>query len=95
MRCDNGPEYISAALSAWAEERGIRLEHIQPGKPQQNAYVERYNRTVRYEWLEQYLFETIAEVQDFASRWLWTYNHERPNMGLGGITPKQKLALVA
>ena len=43
----------------------------------------------------EYLFETIAEVQDFASRWLWTYNHERPNMGLGGITPKQKLALVA
>jgi putative transposase len=95
LRCDNGPEYISAALRAWTEERGIRLEHIQPGKPQQNAYVERYNRTVRYDWLGQYLFETIAEVQDFATRWLWTYNHERPNMGLGGITPKQKLALVA
>ena len=95
IRCDNGPEYISGQLMAWAKERGITIEHIQTGKPQQNAYVERYNRTVRYDWLGQYLFDSIAEVQDFATRWLWTYNHERPNMGLGGITPKQKLALAA
>ena len=95
IRCDNGPEYISGVLQAWAEQRGIRVDYIQPGKPQQNAYIERYNRTVRYDWLGQYLFDSIAEVQDFATRWLWTYNHERPNMGLGGITPKQKLALVA
>jgi putative transposase len=51
IRCDNGPEYVSAALMGWAEAEGIRLEYIQPGKPQQNAYVERYNRTVRYDWL--------------------------------------------
>lgn len=95
LRCDNGPEYISTALRTWAEERGIRLEYIQPGKPQQNAYVERFNRTVRYDWLGQYLFDSLAEVQEYATRWLWTYNNERPNMGLGGITPKQKLALVA
>ena len=68
---------------------------FKPGKPQQNAYIERYNRTVRYDWLGQHLFATIAEVQAFATRWLWTYNYERPNMALGGITPKQKLALVA
>jgi putative transposase len=86
IRCDNGPEYVSTALINWAERRAIRLEYIQPGKPQQNAYVERYNRTVRYDWLGQYLFESIAEVQNFATRWLWTYNHERPNMALGGIT---------
>lgn len=95
IRCDNGPEYISGALLAWAKRRSIRIEYIQPGKPQQNAYVERYNRTVRYDWLAHYLFDSIAEVQAFATRWLWTYNHERPNMALGGITPKQKLALVA
>lgn len=95
IRCDNGPEYISAMLQAWAKQRGIRIEYIQPGKPQQNAYVERYNRTVRYDWLGHYLFDSIAEVQEFATRWLWTYNHERPNMALGGITPKQKLALAA
>ena len=95
LRCDNGPEYVSAALTNWSEQRGIRLEYIQPGKPQQNAYIERYNRTVRYDWLGQYLFASIAEVQEHATRWLWTYNNERPNMALGGITPIQKLALAA
>jgi putative transposase len=95
IRCDNGPEYISAALAAWAQRRGIHLDFIQPGKPQQNAYVERYNRTVRYDWLAHYLFDSIEEIQEYATRWLWTYNHERPNMAIGGITPKQKLALAA
>lgn len=95
IRSDNGPEYISHIWIAWANKHDIKLEYIQPGNPQQNAYVERYNRTVRYDWLNQYLFESIAEVQEYASKWLWTYNHERPNMALGGITPKQKLALVA
>jgi putative transposase len=95
IRCDNGPEYISGALQAWAEKQDIQLNYIQPGNPQQNAYIERYNRTVRYDWLSQYLFESISDVQDFATRWLWTYNNERPNMGLGGITPKQKLAMLA
>jgi putative transposase len=95
IRCDNGPEYISQALLVWAEDREIRIEHIQTGKPQQNAYVERYNRTVRYGWLNQQLFESIEQVQDSATHWLWTYNHERPNMALGGITPMQRLALAA
>ncbi|MFE8072966.1 IS3 family transposase [Marinobacteraceae bacterium S3BR75-40.1] len=95
IRCDNGPEYISGKLSAWAESRGIDLAYIQPGKPQQNAYIERYNRTVRYDWLAQYLFDSIEEVQDYATRWLWHYNNERPNMALGGITPQQKLGLAA
>lgn len=72
-----------------------QIKYIQPGNPQQNAYIERYNRTVRYEWLAQYLFDSIAQVQDFAERWRWTYNHERPNRAIGGITPKQKLAQAA
>lgn len=91
IRCDNGPEYIAGELVTWMKQQGIRLEYIQPGKPQQNAYVERYNRTVRYDWLSQYLFDSISQVQDAATRWLWTYNHERPNMAIGGITPMQKL----
>lgn len=95
IRCDNGPEYISGKMIEWAEEHQIRLEYIQPGNPQQNGYVERYNRTVRYDWLAQYLFESIEEVQENATRWLWTYNNERPNMALGGITPTQKLELAA
>ena len=95
IRCDNGPEYISDLLITWAQKQGVRLEHIQPGNPQQNAYIERYNRTVRYDWLAHYLFESIAQVQKHATQWLWSYNNERPNMALGGITPKQKLALAA
>ena len=95
IRCDNGPEYVSGVTLAWAEKRGIQIEFIQPGQPQQNAYVERYNRTVRYDWLAHHLFDSLDEVQNFATSWLWTYNHDRPNMGLGGITPKQKLALAA
>ncbi|WP_417460440.1 IS3 family transposase [Kordiimonas sp.] len=93
IRCDNGPEYVGHQLAEWASRRGIGLQFIQPGKPQQNAYVERFNRTVRHDWLNQYIFATIAEVQAAATAWLWTYNHERPNMALGGITPKQKLAM--
>jgi putative transposase len=92
IRCDNGPEYISSTLAQWAEQKGIKLEFIQPGQPQQNAYIERYNRTVGYDWLNQHLFNNLQEVQTQATKWLWTYNNERPNMALGGITPAMKLA---
>ena len=51
IRCDNGLEYISEALKSWARKKGITSQYIQPGNPQQNAYVERHNRTVRYDWL--------------------------------------------
>ena len=80
---------------AWAARRAIRIVFIQPGQPQQNADVERYNRTARYDWLAHHLFETLDEIQDFASRWWWAYDHDRPNMALGGITPKQKLVFAA
>lgn len=95
IRVDNGPEYVSGTLMAWAEKRNIRLEYIQPGKPQQNAYIERDNRTVRGEWLGQYIFETIEEAQNQATEWLWTYNNERPNMGIRSITPAMKLKTAA
>jgi len=95
IRCDNGPEFISQELEAWAERRNIRLEFIEPGKPQQNAYVERYNRTVRYAWLAQYLFDSIDEVQDYATQWLWFYNHERPNKANGGLPPKRVMVTAA
>ncbi len=91
IRLDNGPEYIATSMKLWAEKHGIELEFIQPGKPQQNAYIERYNRTVRHEWLEMNMFETLEHAQNTATKWLWTYNHERPNMAIGGITPAMKL----
>jgi putative transposase len=95
IRCDNGPEYISGALLGWAEKLCIKIDFIQPGNPQQNAYVERFNRTVRYEWLAQYEFDTLADMQDYATSWMWSYNHDRPHMALGGVTPKQRLAMAA
>ena len=95
IRCDNGPEYISHKLKEWSDRHDIELEYIQPGNPQQNAYVERFNRTVRYDLLNQDIFYTIQEVQDKVTNWLWHYNNERPNMALGGITPIQKLHGVA
>jgi len=95
LRVDNGPEYVSGALQTWAQNRGIGIHYIQPGKPQQNAYIERYNRTVRTEWLGQYIFNSIKEAQHHATRWLWIYNNERPNMAIGGITPAMKLKQAA
>jgi putative transposase len=95
IRCDNGPENISETVKQWAKESGIRFEYIQPGKPQQNAYVERFNRTGRYEWLSQYHWSDLEEIRLYATDWMWMYNNERPNMALGGITPKQRLAMAA
>ena len=88
-------ERPKAAVHQWAEKQGITILHIQPGKPQQNAYIERYNRTVRHEWLDQNIIENREEAQDFATQWLWTDNNDRPNMGIGGITPAQKLKMAA
>lgn len=82
-------------MTNWASQHGIKLEYIQPGKPQQNAYIERFNRTARYEWLSQYEWKDLNHVREQATQWMWSYNYERPNMALGGITPKQRLAMVA
>lgn len=90
-----GPEYISGKLQTWAEKQGVVLAYIQPGNPQQNAYIERYNRTVRTEWLGQYIWQSIEEAQNHATTWLWTYNNQRPNMAIGGITPAMKLKQAA
>jgi putative transposase len=91
IRCDNGPEYVSQSLVNWANEHQITLMYIQPGKPTQNAYIERFNRTVRHEWLDMNLFESIEHAQHLATDWLWKYNNERPNSAIGGIPPRQLL----
>ncbi len=91
IRCDNGPEYISDKFIKWASDNDIKLLFIQPGNPQQNAYIERYNRTVRHELLNQNIFDSIASFDLAATNWLWRYNHKRPNMALGGFTPQQHI----
>lgn len=91
LRCDNGPEYIAESLKRWARERKITLMYIQPGKPTQNAYVERFNRTARHEWLDLHLFESVEHAQALATEWLWIYNNERPNTAIGGVPPRWRL----
>ncbi|BHH82668.1 hypothetical protein LA52FAK_09570 [Desulforhopalus sp. 52FAK] len=93
IRCDNGPEYISNTLKTWSNENDIEINYIQPGNPQQNAFVERYNRTVRYDWLNQRQFTSLDSMRNFATDWMWICNNVRPNMGLGGITPVQCLSI--
>ncbi len=91
LRCDNGPEYISQNLIDWATQKQITLLYIQPGKPTQNAYVERFNRTVRHEWLDLHSFNGIEHAQLLATQWLWTYNNERPHTAIGGVPPRRLL----
>ena len=91
IRIDNGPEYTSHHMQLWAKEKEIELKFIQPGKPTQNAYIERFNRTVRHEWLDMHLFESIEHAQHLATDWLLKYNNERPNSAIGGVPPRQLL----
>lgn len=89
IRCDNGPEFISSALSEWCEQKGIQLCWIQPGKPTQNAYIERLNGTFRREVLDAYLFTSIGQVRQVVEEWLVEYNTLRPHQALGFLTPSE------
>ena len=87
LRVDNGPENISERMRVWAHGHGVRIQYIQPGKPAQNGYIERFNRTYRDEILDMYVFKNIAEVQSYTDKWLLEYNGERPHESLGNLTP--------
>lgn len=91
LRMDNGPELISADLESWARQHGVRLHFIQPGKPNQNAYIERFNRSYRNEVLDCYVFETLDEVRRMTADWLVRYNEQRPHESLGNLSPRQYL----
>lgn len=88
LRMDNGPELISAQLVEWCERNHVEMMHIQPGKPNQNAYIERFNRSFRYEVLDAHLFTSIKQVQDITWQWMLDYNEQRPHEALNNLTPK-------
>lgn len=92
LRVDNGPEFISHKLDVWCKERGITLAFIEPGKPTQNAYVERFNGSIRRELLDAYVFRTLDEVREKALDWQYDYNHRRPHKALGYRTPVSLLS---
>jgi len=90
LRTDNGPEFLGEVFVSWAKDAGMAIQYIQPGKPNQNAYVERFNRTYREELLDQYLFRSLEHVREAAYWWMLEYNEERPHDSLGDKTPAEK-----
>lgn len=89
IRLDNGPEFISHKLDHWCRSHGVELHHIQPGKPTQNAYVERFNGNMRRELLDANVFFTLDDVRARAAEWMHDYNHYRPHKALGYRSPMQ------
>lgn len=88
IRCDNGPEFRSKIFREWAKKTGLKVLFIQPGKPAQNGFVERFNRTCREDVLDSYLFDNLREVKIIIDEWLKSYNQERPHQSLGGLSPR-------
>jgi putative transposase len=93
IRVDNGPEFISSTLGLWCEERSITLQFIQPGKPTQNAYIERFNGSFRRDVLDAYLFQDVQQVRTLAEEWMEDYNYHRPHDALDGCSPMDMLAV--
>jgi len=91
LRVDNGPELTSVRLADWADDNDVKLEFTEPGRPMQNGFVERFNRTYRTEVLDLYIFKKLKEVQEITDNWVIEYNEERPHESLGNLTPKEYL----
>jgi putative transposase len=87
IQVDNGPEFLAHVFVQWCEANRIFILYIEPGKPKQNAFIERHNRTLRHEVLHLYLFQNLAQVRELVERWRKQYNEKRPHDSLGGLPP--------
>jgi putative transposase len=86
---DNGPEFAGKVLDEWAYRKGLKLHFIEPGKPQQNAYIESFNGKFRDECLNEHWFVSMRHAREIIAAWRQEYNRERPHSSLGYLTPKQ------
>ena len=87
IRVDNGPEFLTQALQDWGKANHVLIFYMQPGRPTQNAFIERFNRTYRTEVLNLYLFRSLEEVREITAEWMTIYNEHRPHEALQGATP--------
>ncbi len=87
IRVDNGPEFIAQNLLDWGKTNRVLIYHIQPGRPTQNAFIERFNRTYRNEVLNLYVFRSLEEVRELTAEWMTIYNEQRPHDALQGAAP--------
>ena len=87
IRVDNGPEFISHTFKDWCRHRGINIKYIQPGKPMQNGFIERFNRFFREDILDAYWFEDLVQLRMLAEKWRIDYNHKHPHKSLNGLPP--------
>jgi putative transposase len=91
LRMDYGPELISGDLEGWARHHAVEMRFIQSGKPDQNAYIGRFNRTYRGGVLDCQVFETLDEIRRMTANWLIRDNEHRPHESLGNLSPRQYL----
>lgn len=89
LRCDNGPEFIAKVFQKWCKKKRIELKYIQPGKPMQNGYIERFNRFYREDILDAYWFEDLHQIRALTNKWREDYNENHPHKSLGNISPRE------
>ena len=86
---DNGTEFTSTAILKWAKDNGVEWHYIDPGKPQQNAFIESFNGSLRDECLNEELFDSLADARRKLALWRYDYNNVRPHSSLGGRAPAE------
>lgn len=94
IRVDNGPEFTSKNFELWCADRCIRIQYIQPGKPMQNGFIERFNGSYRREILDAYAFFDLQQVRDLTEESIDEYNNRRPHEALQNKTPNEYKQLI-